>query len=88
MTTHETDSVALQRQIVQEYLAGETLDRLAGRHKLSRGLIRTWVDKYLYPSQGGHLCDAGVCDERAEAANTIGEYEAAALARLIGRQTR
>ena len=58
------------------------------RHNLSRDLIRTWVDKYLYPSQGGDLCEAGVCDERAEAANTIGEYEAAALERLVGRQTR
>ncbi len=29
-----------------------------------------------------------VCDERAEAANTIGEYDAAALERLVGRPTR
>ena len=28
---------------------------------------------------------AGVCDEQAEAANTVREYEAAAIARLVGR---
>ena len=88
MTTQQTPSVAFKRQVIQEYLAGETLGGLADRHNLSRDLIRTWVDKYLYPSQGGDLCEAGVCDERAEAANTIGEYEAAALERLVGRQTR
>ena len=88
MTKQQTANVAFKRQVIQEYLAGETLDGLADRHNLSRDLIRTWVDKYLYPSQGGDLCEAGVCDERAEAANTIGEYEAAALERLVGRQTK
>ena len=88
MTTQQTPNVAFKHQVVQEYLARETLDRLADRHHLSRNLIRTWVDKYLYPSQGGDLCEAGVCDERAEAANTIGEYEAAALERLVSRKTR
>ena len=87
MTKQQTANVAFKRQVIQEYLAGETLDRLADRHNLSRHLIRTWVDKYLYPSQGGGPCEAGVCDERTEAANTIGEYEAAALERLVGRQT-
>ena len=88
MTKQQTATVAFKRQVIQEYLAGETLDGLADRHNLSRDLIRTWVDKYLYPSQAGDLCEAGVCDERAEAANAIGEYEAAALERLVGRQTR
>ena len=85
MAKHDTRSIAFKRQVVEEYLAGETLDGLSGRHNLSRDLIRTWVDKYLYPSQGGDLCEAGVCDEQAEAANTIREYEAAALERLVGR---
>ena len=87
MKKHQSPNAAFKHEVVQEYLAGETLDRLADRHNLSRNLIRTWVDKYLYPSQGGDLCEPGVCDERAEAANTIGEYEAAALERLVGRQT-
>ena len=53
MTKQQTANVAFKRQVVQEYLAGETLDGLADRHNLPRDLIRTWVDKYLYPSQGG-----------------------------------
>ena len=87
-TKQQTPNVAFKRQVVQQYLAGETLDVLADRHNLSRDLIRTWVDKYLYPSQGGTVCEAGVCNERAEAAHTIGEYEAAALERLVGKPTR
>ena len=75
---HRTHSIALKRQVVQEYLAGETFHGLARRHELSRTLIRIWVDKY----------EAGAFDEDAEAANTIQEYEAriAALERLVGKQ--
>ena len=87
MTKQQTPNVAFKRQVIQEYLAGETLDVLADRHNLSRDLIRTWVDKYLYPSQGGTVCEARVCNERSEAAQTILEYEVAALERLVGRQT-
>ena len=66
MAKHRTHSIAFKRQIVQEYLAGETLHGLARRHDLSRTLIRIWVDKY----------EAGAFDEDAEAADTIQEYEA------------
>ena len=38
--THRTHSIAFKRQVVQEYLAGETLHGLARRHDLSRTLIR------------------------------------------------
>ena len=78
MAKHRTHSIALKRQVVQEYLAGETLHGLARRHELSRTLIRIWVDKY----------EAGAFDEDAEAASTIQEYEAriAALERLVGKQ--
>lgn len=67
-----------KRQIVQEYLAGETLHGLAKRHDLSRNLIRIWVQKY----------EAGAFDEDAAAADMIQEYEAriAALERLVGKQ--
>ena len=65
MAKHRTHSMAFKRQVVQEYLAGETLHGLARRHDLSRNLIRIWVDKY----------EAGAFDEDAEAANTIQEYE-------------
>ena len=78
MANHRTHSIAFKRQVVQEYLAGETLHGLARRHKLSRTLFRIWVDKY----------EAGAFDEDAEAADTIQEYEAriAALERLVGKQ--
>ena len=46
MVKHRTHSIAFKRQVVQEYLAGETLHGLARRHDLSRSLIRIWVDKY------------------------------------------
>ena len=59
-------SIAFKRQVVQEYLAGETLHGLARRHNPSRTLIRIWVDKH----------GAGTFDEGAEAENTIQEYEA------------
>ena len=76
--THRTHRIAFKRQVVQEYLAGETLHGLARRHDLSRTLIRIWVDKY----------EVGAFDEDAEAADTIQEYEAriAALERLVGKQ--
>ena len=76
--THRTHSIAFKRQVVQDYLSGETLHGLARRHDLSRTLIRIWVDKY----------EAGAFDEDAEAADTIQEYEAriAALERLVGKQ--
>ena len=78
MAKHRTHSIAFKRQIVQEYLAGETLHGLARRHDLSRTPIRVWVDKY----------EAGAFDEDAEVANTIQEYAAqiAALERLVGKQ--
>ena len=78
MAKHRTHSIAFKRQVVQEYLAGETFHGLARRHELSRTLIRIWVDKY----------EAGAFDEDAEAASTIQEYEAriAALERLVGKQ--
>ena len=60
---HRTHSIAFKRQVVQEYLAGETLHGLARRHDLSRTLIRIWVDKY----------EAGAFDEDAEAASMIQE---------------
>ena len=58
--THRTHSIAFKRQVVQEYLASETLHGLARRHEFSRTLIRTWVDKY----------EADAFDEDAEAADT------------------
>ena len=53
MAKHRTHSITFKRQIVEEYLPGETLHGLDRRHNLSRTLIRIWVDKY----------EAGAVDE-------------------------
>jgi transposase len=78
MAKHRTHSIAFKRQVVQEYLSGETMHGLAKRHDLSRNLIRIWVQKY----------EAGGLDEDAAAADLLQEYEAriAALERLVGKQ--
>jgi transposase len=78
MAKHRTHSIDFKRQVVQEYLAGETLHGLANRHDLSRNLIRIWVEKY----------QAGGLDEDAAAADLLQSYEAriAALERLVGKQ--
>ncbi len=78
MVRHRTHSIEFKHQVVQEYLAGETLHSLGRRHDLSRNLIRIWIQKF----------EAGAFDDEATAADTIQTYEAriAALERLVGRQ--
>jgi transposase len=78
MAKHRSHSIEFKRQVVQEYISGETLHGLARRHDLSRNLIRIWVQKF----------DAGAFDEDAAAADMMQEYEAriAALERLVGKQ--
>lgn len=78
MARYRTHSVAFKRQVVQAYLAGETLRGLALRHDLSRNLIRIWIAKH----------EAGALDEDVQAADLLHEYEAriAMLERLVGRQ--
>ena len=78
MAKHRTHSIAFQRQVAQEFIAGETPHGLAKRHDVSRNLIRIWVRKY----------EAGGFDDDAHAADLIQEYEAriAALGRLVGKQ--
>jgi transposase-like protein len=78
MARHRSHSLEFKRQVVQEYLAGETLHGLAKRHDISRNLIRIWVDKY----------EAGAFDDDAQAADLVQAYEAriAALERLVGKQ--
>lgn len=40
MAKHRSHDITFKRQIVREYLAGETLQGLAKRHDLARNLIR------------------------------------------------
>jgi transposase-like protein len=70
--------VEFKRQVVEEYLGGETLHGLAKRHDISRQLIRIWIEKY----------EAGAFDDDARAADLVQQYEAriAALERLVGKQ--
>ncbi len=78
MAKHRTHSIEFKRQIAQDFIAGETLHALAGRHDISRNLIRIWVRKF----------EAGAFDDDAQAADLLQEYEAkiAALERMVGRQ--
>ena len=58
MAKHRTHSIEFKRQVVQDYLGGETLYRLAKRHEISRTLIRVWLAKH----------EAGVLDSDTAAA--------------------
>lgn len=75
---HRSHSMEFKRQVVQEYLGGETLHGLSKRHDVSRQLIRVWLEKYEF----------GEFDDDAQAADLIQQYEAriAALERLVGKQ--
>ncbi len=78
MAKHQSHSAEFNRQVAQEFLAGETLHGLAKRHDVSRNLVRIWVGKH----------EAGAFDEDAQAADLIHEYGSriAALDRLVGKQ--
>ena len=78
IANHRTYSVEFKHQIVQDFMAGETLHTLARRHDISRNLVRLWVRKF----------EAGAFDDDARAADLLQDYEAkiAALERMVGRQ--
>src|SRR5258705_200532 len=77
MAKHRTHSVEFKRQVVQEFLGGESPHALAKRHGISRNLIKIWVAKY----------EAGGLDSDTAAADVLADYEAriAALERLVGK---
>jgi len=66
MARHRSHGIEFNRQVAQEFIAGETLHGLAARHGVSRNLIRVGVMKF----------EAGAFDEDAEAAGLLQEYEA------------
>ena len=74
MPKHRTHSIEFKRQVIQEFLAGESPHPLARRHSLSRNPIKIWVAKY----------EAGALDSDTAAADVLADYEAriAALERL------
>jgi transposase-like protein len=61
MAKHRTHSIEFKRQVVQEFLGGESPHALAKRHGISRNLIKIWVAKY----------DAGGLDSDAAAADVL-----------------
>jgi transposase len=77
MAKHRTHSIEFKRQVVQEFLGGESPHGLAKRHGISRNLIKIWIAKY----------EAGGLDSDTAAADVLADYEAriAALERLIGK---
>ena len=74
MAKHRAHSVEFKRQVVQEYLGGETMHGLAKRHDLSRNLIRIWVQKY----------ESGELDDDMAAAHMLQEYTRRGLQRWSG----
>src|SRR5215470_14747679 len=66
MAKHRTHSIEFKRQVVQDYLGGETLYGLGKRHEISRTLIRVWLAKH----------EAGVLDSDTAAADMLADYEA------------
>jgi transposase len=77
MAKHRIHSIEFKRQVVQEFLGGESLHALARRHGISRNLIKIWVAKF----------EAGGLDSDTAAADVLADYEAriAALERLVGK---
>src|SRR5262249_18390905 len=59
MARHRTHSIEFKRQVVQEFLAGESPHALAKRHSISRNLIKIWVAKY---EAGGLDSDTAAAD--------------------------
>ncbi len=54
MAKQRNYSAEFKCQVVQEYLAGETLYGLSKRHDVSRNVIRLWIARY---EAGGQLND-------------------------------
>ena len=77
MAKHRTHSIEFKRQVVQEFLGGESPNALAKHHSISRNLIKIWVAKY----------EAGGLDSDTAAADVLADYEAriAALERIVGK---
>ena len=73
-----TFSIDFKKELVAQYLGGETLHRVARRHGIDPGLLRIWVEK----------AEAGEFDSEIASAELVSAYERkiAALERLVGRQ--
>ena len=65
MAKHRTHSVEFKRQVVQEFLGGESPPALAKRHGISRNLIKIRVAKY----------EAGGLDSDTAAVDVLADYK-------------
>ena len=68
MAKHRTHSIEFKRQVVQEFLGGESPHALAKRHSISRNLIKIWVAKY---EAGGLDSDTAAADVHLCGANSL-----------------
>ena len=78
MSKQRNYSTEFKRQVVLEYLAGETLYGLSKRHDVSRNVIRLWIARY---EADGELNDDST------AADLLQDYKVriSALERLAGK---
>ena len=78
MAKQRNYSTEFKRQVVMEYLAGETLYGLSKHHDVSRNVIRLWIARY---EAEGELNDD------TTAGDLLQDYKAriAALERLAGK---
>ena len=78
MARHRNHGTKFKRQVVQDYLAGETLHAMARQHDVSRRLIRIWIDQY----------EASDFDDETATTDMVDSYQAriTALQWLVGRQ--
>ena len=78
MSKQRNYSTEFKRQVVLEYLAGETLYGLSKRHDVSRNVIRLWIARYETD---------GALDDDTTAADLLQDYKAriSALERLAGK---
>lgn len=78
MSKQRNYSTEFKRQVVLEYLAGETLYGLSKRHDVSRNVIRLWIARYE---------SDGALDDDTTAADLLQDYKAriSALEQLAGK---
>ena len=80
MAKQRNYSTEFKRQVVLEYLAGETLYGLSKRHDVSRNVIRLWIARYEAN---------GALNYDTTAGDLLQDYKTriAALERLAGKLT-
>lgn len=55
-----TFSIDFKKEVVAQYLGGETLHRVARRHDIDPGLLRIWVEKAEAGEFDSEIASAGL----------------------------